>query len=162
MFVAHWLGSIRKSRAWEYKNTVCTGDGSKVFNAESERRRVAHEHALWDCCCSEKKLPPYIYIRMSFVVLIRRAAEQKQNSSPFRIRMFMGNNYASWSYSAGGHRGSNSIRASLGGSQVEGRGVAVHASLGGGVLSMDRLILGHLLWEDFAELRDKKALEFLQ
>lgn len=33
-------------------------------------------------------------------------------------------------------------------------GVTVQQSLGGGIFSMYGLILGHLLWEDFAELRD--------
>lgn len=40
-------------------------------------------------------------------------------------------------------------------------GVMVQQSLGGGVISMYSLIFGHLLWKDFAELGDKKALEFL-
>lgn len=34
-------------------------------------------------------------------------------------------------------------------------------SQGGGILTVYGLILGHVLWKDFAQLRDEEALEFL-
>lgn len=37
----------------------------------------------------------------------------------------------------------------------------VKLSQGGGILTMYGLILGHVLWKDFAQLRDEEALEFL-
>lgn len=35
-------------------------------------------------------------------------------------------------------------------------------SQGGGILTMYGLILGHILWKDFAQLGDQEALEFLK